>query len=177
MAITAGTIAKDRTYRSDDVKALFEPGVNFLSTSVTFKQGDLLCYDTAAHVLKLVAATGDAATIIGVAQESVTAGVLVGPYTGLSDPTSVALPQAIVGPFYGLTASMILNTGDAFNPGIKVYLVDATNSQTVGVTDPGDGNYVGLYVGPVIASATAGQEGQIKIGCRYPAATGAALQF
>ena len=133
-----------------------------------------MCYDTGTQLIRAVAATTDAATFIGVAQVAVNAGVLVGPYTGLTNVTPA--PSQFVGPWYSITASMILNTGDSFTPGCKVYLVDGTNCQTVGVTNPGDGNFIGLYDGPAV-TAVAGQTGPVKIGCRYPNATGGAISF
>lgn len=175
MAISAGTISKDRTYRSDAIKSLFEAGINVDTTAVNCKQGDLMCLDTTNHRLKVVAATGDALTFLGVSDVTLVNGVLAGPYDGLT--TSQGAIIAFRGPMYGGVFLMILKTGDAFNPGDKVYLADATNSQTVSVTDPGDANFIGVYVGPAIASAAAGQEGQIKIGLRYPAATGTAIQY
>ncbi len=89
--------------------------------------------------------------------------------------------MAIQGPQYGSASLCTLKTSDAFLPGVKVYLVDGADTQTVSVTDPGasghTGNYVGLYDGPAIASAAAGQVGPVKIGCRYPAGNGGVLQF
>lgn len=177
MAISASSVSKDRVYREDDLKALFEAGINFVDSTISFNQGDLMCYDTGSNLIRKVAATTDGVTFLGIAPVKIVSGVLAGPYTGLSDLTSVAQPQAFLGPIYGVTANMILKTGDAFLDGVKVYLANGENCQTVSVTDPGDGNYIGLYVGDSIASAAAGQEGQIKLGCRYPSATGTGLNF
>lgn len=174
MAISPSTINKNRTYREDSPKALFENGGNFCSTAISFNQGDLQCFDTGTQLIRSVTATADAATFVGVAQVAVVSGVLVGPYTGLTDVTPA--PSQFVGPMYGITSNMILNTGDTFTPGCKVYLVDGQNCQTVGVSDPGGGNFIGLYDGPLV-TAVAGQEGPIKIGCRYPNASGGAIEF
>lgn len=176
MSITAATTSKDRVYRSDAIKAMFESALPLLSSAVTFNQGDHCYLDTSGHLIKRVGVTGDAATYLGVAVVAVASGVLVSPYQGLATSASAA-PMDAAGPQYGGVFSMVLATGDALTPGAKVYLLDGGTSQQVTVTDPGDHNYVGLYVGSTIASAAAGQEGQIKIGCRYPAATGAALMF
>ena len=175
MAITASTINKNRTYRSDSAKALFEDGGQVCNNTTSFNQGDLQCFDTATKVIRSVVATTDAATFVGVAQVGVINGVLIGPYTGLTNVTPA--PSKFVGAMYGITASMILKTGDAFADGDKVYLANGADCQTVSITDPGDGNYIGIYVGPPVAAAAAGQEGLIKIGCRYPSGTAAPLEF
>lgn len=174
MAITASTLNQDAIYRSDNLQCRFEDGLTFVTTSITWNQGDFLCFDTSAHTIRRVAATGDAATIIGIAQQGITSGVVDGPYQGLATTNA---PRAFVGPCYGVTAYRILKTGDAFNPGVKVYLADGGTTQTVSSTDPGDGNYVGLYDGLAVSSAAAGQTGFVKIGCRYPTATGGELEF
>lgn len=176
MAITASILNGDAIHRSDSPKSLFENGLDFVGTTSTstWNQGDSICYDTSAHTIRKVAATGDAATIIGIAVQAITNGIVNGPYQGLATPNA---PVAFQGAVYGVTAFRTLKTGDAFNPGVKVYLADGGDTQTVSSTDPGDGNYIGLYDGVAVSSATAGQVGHVKIGCRYPAATGLALQF
>ena len=178
MAITASIKNSDPVFRSDSVKSLFEDGIDFIdmTSTSTWNQGDELCYDTSTHKIRKVAATSDGATVLGLAVQAIVNGVVVGPYTGLATSASSAL-SAIQGPAYGVTALRTLKTGDAFVPGGKVYLADGGDTQTVSSTDPGDGNYIGLFDGPAVSSAAAGQQGTCKIGCRYPAATGAALLF
>lgn len=175
MAITAATTAKDRVFRSDAVKSLFEAGLAFVDTTITFKQGDHIYFDDATNLIKRCAATANAATYLGISPVSITLGILAGPYDGLTNVTSQA-PSEFQGPMYGFTALSTLKTGDTFNPGDKVYLADGADSQTVSVTDPGDANYVGIYVGAA-TTAAAGQQGTVKIGLRGLAGTGAALQF
>lgn len=174
MAITASTNNADPIIRSITPKSRFENGLAANSTTLTFNQGDFICWDATNHILKLVAATTDAATIVGIAINAVTNGVLNGPYNGLATPGAIS---AFAGPVYGVVARRTLKTGDAFHDGDKVYLADGLDTQTVSVTDPGDHNYVGIFQGSTVASAAAGQQGGVLIGCRYPTATGGELQF
>jgi hypothetical protein len=175
MAITAAAGA-NRIVRGGPGKTIFEDGKS-VAGSATIPQGVLVCFDTTAHALKQVAATGDAATLVGISDVAIKSGSLVGPYDGLTAVDAAQAAVGFVGPKCGVTAALTLKTGDAFNPGAKVFLADAADSATVSVTDPGDANHVGIYVGPAVASAAAGQTGPVLVGCRYPAGTGAALQF
>lgn len=178
MAISAAGSNADRIVRGDNGQTLFDEGKWACDASSTWNQGDLIMFNTTAHALRRVAATGDALTCVGIADNVVTGGVLAGPYDGLTAVNAAQVSPGFVGPKFGCVASMKLKTSDALNIGNKVYLVDGGDSQTVTVTDPGDGNYIGIFVGPAaVASAAAGQQGQIKIGARFPAATGTGLNF
>lgn len=177
MAITAASVGADRIVRSDLGQSLFDDIKAVVSSSVTWKQGDLLSFDTSAHVLKLVAATSDAANFVGIADNYITSGKLVGPYDGLTPVDAAQSGPYAIGPKFGVVASLKLHTGDAFNPGNKVYLSNGDDSQTVTVTDPGDANYIGIFVDAAVASAASGQQAKIKIGARYPSATGTGLNF
>lgn len=177
MAITAATASVDRITRGDVGQTLFQSGKSIVSSASTWVQGDLIYLDTSAHVLKAVAATGNAATFVGIADNAVTAGKLVGPYGSLTAVDAAQVTPDFVGPKFGVVAGMILKTSDAFAAGVKVYLVDGGTTQTVTSTDPSDGNYIGIFVDATVASAAAGQVGNVLIGSRYPNATGTALYF
>lgn len=159
--------------RSVAARSLFDSAKKVLTSSVTFNQGDLIAFDTSNHILKAVSATGDAANILGVAVEKISSGVVSSPYTGTAVDSSVAI-EDIKGPVYGVVATMTMKTGDTFHPGDKAYVV-ASDAQTVTATNPGDGNYIGIYQGALVSSASAGQTGEFLIGCRYGA--GGALLF
>lgn len=176
MAISASTSGYDSIILSGPGKSLFENGKVAAGTS-TWNQGDIMCFDTSTHVIRAVAATGDAVTLIGVADNSVVSGKLLGPYTGLTATNAAEVGPGFAGPKYGVVANPILNTGDAFAIGAKVYLIDALSCQTVSSTDPGDHNYIGIYQGPAVTSAAAGQKGPVLIGARYPSATATGLVF
>lgn len=169
MAITAGTVNKDRVYRGGgSAKSVFESGLPYVGSGSTFKQGSFMCYDTGTNLIRPVVATADAATLVGISPVAVTSGKLVGPYDGLTDTNAAQAPQDFRGPIAGFTAKMILKNGDAFLPGLKVYLADGLDDQTVSVTDPGDHNYVGFYDGPAFTPGAAGLEGPVHIIARYP---------
>lgn len=167
MAITAQGSNSDRIVRGDTGKTLFDEARTAVSSSVTWNQGDLLAFDTSAHVLKVVSTTADSANFCGIADNAITSGALVGPYDGLTAVNAAQVSPGFVGPKYGVVAQLILNTSDAFNVGAKVYLCNGGTSQTVTSVDPGDGNNIGIYVGPLVSSASAGQQGPIKLGARY----------
>lgn len=177
MAITASTAGVDRITRGDEGKTLFAEGRNFVGSSTTWYQGDLLYFNTSTHLLAVVAATGNAATIAGIADNTVISGQLLGPYNGLTPVDAAQVSPGFVGPKIGVVAGLILKTSDAFNPGDKVYLVNGGTSQTVTSSDPGDGNYIGIFQDLLVSSASAGQVGNILIGSRYPQATGTGLTF
>lgn len=146
-------------------KSIFESAYGVLSSSVTYNQGDFIAFDTSAKVLK-VAGTADIDNLLGIARQSIVNGVAPNPYQGTAVDASQAIAD-VAGPVYGVVASMVLKTGDAFTLGCKVYLT--ADPQTVTVTDPGSGaKNCGIYNGPLaVASAAAGQKGDILIGARY----------
>lgn len=179
MAITAAAGA-NRIVRGGPGKSVFEDGKSMCGALSTWNQGELICLDATGY-LRRVAATTDAETLVGISDDAITAGSLVGPYAGLTAVDAAQAAVGFVGPKYGVEADLTMKTGDHFTPGCKVYLVDALDSATVSVTDPGatghTGNYVGIYTGVDVAAAAAGQKGRILVGARYPAANGADLKF
>ncbi len=108
------------------------------------------------------------------ADNVVTSGKLAGPYDGLTPVDAAQVSPEFTGPKYGCVGQPVLKTSDAFNPGDKVYLVEGGDSQTVSVT-AGGAESVGIYVGPAVASAAAGQRGFVRLGFRM--ATGENLQL
>lgn len=175
MAITAAAASVDRIVRGDTGQTLFQSGKSAVSSSSTWKQGDLIAF--LSGILNKVSATGNAVTFCGIADNAVTSGKLVGPYDGLTAVDAAQVTPDFVGPKYGVVARLVLKTSDAFAVGAKVYLADGLTTQTVTSSDPGDGNYIGIFVGATVASAAAGQQGDVLIGARYPAATGTGLNF
>lgn len=176
MAISASSLSVDNIVRGGPGRSIFEDGKAAVGTGSTWNQGDQICFDTSLVILRAVTGTGDAATIVGVADNVVTSGKLAGPYDGLTAVNAAQVSPGFVGPKYGVTARLTLKTGDAFNIGDKVYLADGADTQTVSSTDPGDHNHVGIFVGLVaVASAAAGQTGDVLYGCRYPNGSGGTL--
>jgi hypothetical protein len=165
------TIAINNIVRSVRPGAVFESAKSVITTAVSYNQGDLICFDDTNNRLKAVALTADAATILGVAIQTIVSGKVVGPYSGTAVDASVALSD-LKGPVYGVVASLKLKVGDSFAPGDKVY-VTVTDAQTVTVTDPGDANHIGIYQGAAVTAA-AGSKGDIMVGNRFG---GTGLQF
>ena len=174
MSIASTGFGVDRISRQDEGKSLFDEAKNAVTSSQTWYQGDLMCFDTSLNVIRAVSATADAATFIGIADNTVLNGQLLGPYTGLTPVDGAQVSPGIVGPKYGCWANMKLNVGDVFTVGAKVYL--STDTQTVTVTNPGDGNYIGIFMDPGL-TAVSGSTGNVLIGARYPSATGTGLVF
>ena len=165
MAISASVKAKNRIFRSNSPKSLFESAKNVLGSTSTFNQGDLMCFDTTTKVIRAVTATTDAANCLGIADCTAVQGKKKSPYQGTAVDAAQAI-EDLKGPVYGVTAKMVLKTGDAFAPGDEVYLADGQDCQTVSSVDPGDGNYIGIYLGASLTAA-AGAEGDVAILARY----------
>lgn len=167
MAISATTSGKDRILRESSMRSVFEDARELIDATVTFYEGDILKIDTTNHLIKPVAATGDADVVLGIAVQTVKLGKLVSPFS--TDVDAAQAISAVAGPVFGVEANMKLKSGDVFVSGGKVYLVDGGDCQTVTSTDPGDGKAIGIYTGPAV-TAGATSEGPCAIGCRYPAA-------
>lgn len=148
-------------------KSLFESAFGVLDDTVTYNQGDLIAFDTSNKILKPFSATGDAQNFLGVARQTLIDGVPKSPYIGTQVDNSQQI-RDVAGPVYGVVAFFTLKTGDAFNPGDKVYAT-ATDPQTVTSSDnTGSGLNIGIYQGPLaISSAVAGQTGNVLVGARY----------
>lgn len=178
MAISASSLSVDLIVRGGPGRSIFDDGKAAVTSNSTWNQGDQICFDTGLICLRAVSATGDAATIVGIADNVVTSGKLAGPYDGLTPVNAAQVSPGFAGPKYGVSARLTLKTGDAFAIGAKVYLADGANTQTVSSTDPGDHNHVGIFVGlAAVASAAAGQTGDVLYGCRYPNGTAGTLSL
>lgn len=178
MSISASSGPSDLIVRGGPGKSMFEDGKAAVTVNSTWNQGDQICFDTGLLCIRAVTATGDGVTFVGVADNTVSAGQLASPYAGLTPVNAAQVTPGFAGPKYGVTARWKLHTGDAFAIGQKVYLSNGDDAQTVTSTNPGDANYIGIYVGLVpVTSAAAGQTGDIRVGLRYPNATGGVLSF
>lgn len=154
--------------RSVAPNSAFEDATNMVDSTITWNQGDLLWYDAATYLIKVITeATAQSPTFCGVARVKVVSGKLVSPYQGTAVDASEGF-SGIPGPQFGVEASLTLKTGDAFSPGVKVYGVDA-DPQTV--TSVADGSAIGIYQGKTVASASAGQKGTILLKNNYLDAT------
>ena len=157
------TKARNNITRSVNPGSIFEDALSVVSSAVSWNQGDLLRFDDTANLVKAIASDAEGSTFLGVAVNTVSLGKLLSPYTG----TAVDAAQAVVplaGPRYGVIVRLIAKTGDAFAPGDSVFAT-ATDAQTVSSAGT---KAIGVYVGATIASATAGQEIEVRLGHRHP---------
>jgi hypothetical protein len=155
---------KNTIVRSISPKSVFEDAINVTSTTADFDQGDVMIFDDTNNVIRKPTTEAECATLLGIARVSVIDGKMIGPYQGLTDavPAIANLP----GPVAGVIARMVAKTGDALAPGDLLYFDPATSTR--GVTVSGT-KAIGVYQGPTIASAAAGQEVEVFIGHRFPA--------
>lgn len=165
MAITASTSYADTRVRAVAPKSLFESALSVISSSSTWYRGDIVCFDTSSKILRVVSATTDSANVCGMAKQSISSGKPISPYQGTAVDAAVAI-QDIAGPEYGTVWGLKVKTGDSLVKGCKVYLADGQDSQTVTVSDPGDGNHIGIYQGGT-ATAAAGVRYPVLVGARY----------
>jgi len=166
----AASTAQNNIVRGENqAKSIFESLKPVLAASAacTWNQGDLLCFDNTNKIVVPVTGSGSGAQILGVARNTVSSGLPVSPYQGTAVDASEAISD-MAGPAFGVVAFFTLKTGDAFNPGDPVYLT-TTNPQTV--TSGAAGSAVGVYVGAVVASAAAGQQGNVLVGAYQPGGT------
>lgn len=176
MSITASTVPFDAIQiDAGNLKSVFENALPFVNSSSTWVQGDNLCIDSTSHCLRAITGDTDGISYAGIAQQSVSSGILVGPY-----PTGMATiagqqPQALVGPAYGCVALRQIVAGGTLVPGTKLYIPATSDTQTLSVTDgAAAGDFVGIYMGTATTSV-AGVLYPVKIG--YKNGTGTTLQY
>ena len=157
----------NRIVRTVNQNSIFEDATNMIDSSSTFNQGDLLCF--AGNKIRASTAGDLGDTFVGISRVSVVNGVLKQPYT--TDVSANTGKSEIAGPVYGVVAKLVLKTGDALNPGQAVCLNPADGAYHVTSVPPVNGVAIGIYQGPVIAAATAGQEIEVHLGCCYPTST------
>jgi hypothetical protein len=150
---------KNRIVRSPAPNTFFGDAFPVVDATISWNQGDLLYYDIVAFLIKPVTADADAATILGIAQQTILNGKPYPVYLGTQVDASAAI-EALAGPVFGVEAKMKLNVGDTFTPGLPVFAtaVDAQTISSAGL------NPVGYFVGPLV-TAVAGSEGVVKLVC------------
>jgi len=146
-------------------KSVFPDATDLTSAAVSYDQGDLLCLK--AGLVQRSTADADTANALGVAVVKVVDGKLAGPYDGLTDVDAAQASGRITGPVYGVVCKFTLTTSDAFNPGDAVYH-DVSDPQTVTITQGAGAESVGVFVGPAVASAAAGEQGEVHVGSQVP---------
>lgn len=145
------------------VNSIFRDVGGLVTSTTTWEAGDILVFDDAANKVKAASAEADGLTVLGVAVQSVTNGVIFGPYTGITDNSAAIQAGALAGPVFGVEAELILATGSTIAAGDLVYISDA---KTVAVTGT---KAIGIYVGSKsITGSVAGQKIVVRMGARFP---------
>jgi hypothetical protein len=150
------TSPKNRIVRQVAPISLFEGALSLVSSAVSWNQGDLIYLDTANNLLKPLASDGNAATICGIARQTIVSGKLSPVYQGTQVDASVAI-EGLAGPQAGVIARMKLKSGDAFVPGGAVYY--GGDAQTVSSAGT---NIVGIFQDASI-TAGASSEGNVML--------------
>lgn len=156
------TTAVNNIVRSVSPKSLFESAYPVLSSASNWNQGDILAYDATNKILNAVTGTGSSANLCGVAVQSIVSGKVPSPYQGTAVDASQAISD-VEGPQYGIVCFFKLTSGDAFFPGVKVYI--GADAQTVTVT--AGGNSIGIFQGTAITPSGTGFVGDVLTGARY----------
>jgi len=158
-------LPKNTIVRSVAPKSIFESAKAVIGAATTYDQGDILIFDDATNLIRRPTTEAECATFCGIARNTIVNGKEKSPYN-----TDVVGSQSISdqpGPVYGVVALLTLKTGDAINPGDDVFFDPAqAPGSNRGVTSTPGTKSLGLYQGPAIAGAAAGQEIPVLIGCR-----------
>jgi hypothetical protein len=158
---------KNTIVQSVGAKSLFPSTINVIDPTIaTLQQGDLVVF--LANKIALPAAEADGASMLGVQPVTLLLGKRADAIQGTAVDAAVAISDQ-PGPQYNVTAKCTAKTGDAFTPGQAVFLSPATSSpdgikngvQTAGTKS------IGIYQGPAIGAAAAGQQIEVLIGARY----------
>jgi len=154
-------------------KQIFPDVRGIVSTSIsTWNQGDILCFDTSANVVRACTAEGDAANVLGIAQQAITLGIPNGPYGTIVDQDNVGA-MAVNGPVYGNTFNLYLKASDVLAPGAYVYPYpsgNATYFNWVAATAASTATKpIGVYVGHASVTGTStGLQVECLVGAQYP---------
>ena len=154
-------------------RSVFPSALPVLSSSVSYNQGDLLCFDTSNHVL-ITAVTGNSANLLGVAINTVVNGVPKSPYQGTAVDASEGASD-MGGPLFNVVATFFLDTGAGAYPGQLMYISNV-GPQNVTSVSAGGMLPMGIYSGSqgTIVSAASGSRIDVLVGETY---TQAALNF
>jgi len=150
------TTAKNRIVRQVAPISIFEEASALVSSAISWNQGDLLYLDTTNKLLKPIASDANAATICGIARQTIVSGKLSPVYQGTAVDASTAI-EGLAGPQAGVIAKLKLKSGDAFTPGCACYY--GGDAQTVSITGT---NVVGYFQDAAI-TASSTSEGQVML--------------
>lgn len=156
------TLPVNNIKRSVAPKTLFPSAKVLLDSSVSFNQGDLLAL--VGGKLKAIALDADTTYFLGVAKVTVVDGKLKSPYQGTAVDAALAVSD-VPGPEYGVVVELKLHLGDAFSPGDLVYPLGTDDAQTItSSSNAGARKPCGIFQGPTVAAAAAGEKGLVMLG-------------
>jgi hypothetical protein len=150
---------KNFILKSINQKSIFDNASALASTN-SWNQGDLMVYFSGA--IRAIASGDTGTNFLGIATQTVSSGTIASAYS--TDNTTK--DNAIQGPVYGVTASLVCKTSDAFIAGQLVYPYPASGTRYV-TSVSGSLLPIGIYQGPAIASAAAAQEIEVLVGSNY----------
>lgn len=160
---------KNTIVRTVNPKQVFAEVAKFVDSTISYNQGDLLIWDATNKLIKIAAAEGDGATMLGVALQTIIAGQLQSPIQGTDVDASQSV-GSIAGPQSGVVAKCTLKASDSLVAGQLVYLNPAEGARCVQSSGT---KAIGVYQGVAVTggpSATA-TEVEVLIGSRYPSDT------
>lgn len=156
----------NRIVRTVEKKTIFPSALKLVDSTSDWNQGDLLVFNDTTNKIVKPSAEAEGSTFLGIAEQTVTDGKIAVPYT--TDVDASRAVSEIPGPAFGVVAKLVLKTADAINPGDLVYLDPASGAYHVSSAGT---KAIGVYGGAAIASAAAGQEIEVLLGCRHPGDT------
>ena len=152
--------------RSVRPASVFPSLLHLVDNTISFEQGDLLFYDAANDLVKVLGAETDTAAFLGISEVTLVLGKIKQPYS-----TDVDASQAIVseaGPVFGVVALLEAKSGDSFTPGVEVG-ADAANLKR-GASTTITTNSIGVYQGKAL-TASAGDLIEVLLTAQYPFAS------
>lgn len=159
---------KNTIKRSVRQGSMAESSKAFLTSTISYNQGDLLVMDTSAHTIRKASTESEMNQFMGIARETVVNGVIPRPYT--TDVDASAAIADVAGPIYGITALAQLKASDTLNPGDVVY---AYTTQGPRVVSASGTKVIGIYQGATVTGAPSASPTEVEVlfGHRYPADT------
>lgn len=149
---------------------------NATPTWVSYNQGDLLIFDNTSSCVRAPSTEAECATFLGIAQVDIVAGFPRSPYSTQVD-ASVGL-SSLMGPLYGNTFNMILQTGTTISFGAAIYASPTAVGSEPNNMVSATGTYqIGIFQGKAITASTAGQVIEVLIGRRGPASAPSGAQY
>jgi hypothetical protein len=150
------------------IKQVFPDVKNLTDSTVSYFQGDIMIFDTTTKLVRAATAESECVTLLGIADANIYLGKPFSPYYNTPVDAAQAVP-AINGPIYGMTAKLILKSGDSLTAGAAVFAYQ-NNSDTVygkQYCQAAGTKAIGVYQGPAITGDGVAKV-EVLIGSRYP---------